>query len=199
MKYLDTSTGKLVSQHRTKLGKCDAIAQNPYNAIINLGHANGTVTLWSPAMQEPLVKMLCHRGPIKSLSVDQTGKYLATAGLDGQLKIWDIRTYKELDSYYTPTPASYISYSQTGLLSSASNGRVVIWKDLHLHKQKEPYMTSLIEKTKIKQLQFCPFEDVLGVGHELGFHSLIIPGFQILIQGVEKQTLIQWKRILIKL
>ena len=41
LKYQDTSTGKLVSQLRTKLGRCDCMTQNPYNAVINLGHHNG--------------------------------------------------------------------------------------------------------------------------------------------------------------
>lgn len=69
---------------------------NPYNAIVNLGHANGTVTLWSPSMTAPLVKMLCHRGPVQSIAIDNSGKYMATSGLDGQLKLWDIRTFKPI-------------------------------------------------------------------------------------------------------
>jgi U3 small nucleolar RNA-associated protein 7 len=165
-----------VSTHRTKLGSCSQITQNPYNAIINLGHANGTVTLWSPALQTPLVKILCHRGPITGISCDFTGHYMSTSGLDGQLKVWDIRTYKELDSYYTPTPPSCITYSQKGLLGVASNGRVTVWKDLNKQKQKEPYMTELLPSCTIENLKFCPFEDILGVGHSNGFSSIVIPG-----------------------
>ena len=41
LKYQDTSTGQVVAEHTTKLGRCDCMTQNPYNAIINLGHANG--------------------------------------------------------------------------------------------------------------------------------------------------------------
>jgi len=41
LKYQDTSTGQLVVELRTKLGRCDTMALNPYNAIINLGHTNG--------------------------------------------------------------------------------------------------------------------------------------------------------------
>jgi U3 small nucleolar RNA-associated protein 7 len=41
---------------------------------------------------------------------------MATSGLDGQLKIWDVRTYKHMNAYYTPTPASTLDISQTGLL-----------------------------------------------------------------------------------
>jgi U3 small nucleolar RNA-associated protein 7 len=39
LKYQDTSTGKLVAEHRTKLGPCNVMQMNSYNAILHLGHA----------------------------------------------------------------------------------------------------------------------------------------------------------------
>ena len=42
---------------------------------------------------------------------------MATSGLDGQMKIWDVRTYKQLQGYYTPTPASCLTISQKGMLA----------------------------------------------------------------------------------
>ena len=71
LKYQDVSTGGLVAEHRTKLGACDVLAQNPSTAVVHCGHGNGTVTLWSPALSTPLVKMLCHRGPVGSSCVDR--------------------------------------------------------------------------------------------------------------------------------
>lgn len=68
-------------------------------------------------MTTPLVKMLTHRGPVQAVAVDHTGQYMATSGLDGQLKVWDVRTYKLLQEYYTPTPAGALSISQLGLLA----------------------------------------------------------------------------------
>ena len=38
------------------------------------GHSNGTVTMWSPSMKEPLVKMLCHHGPVTALAIDNAGR-----------------------------------------------------------------------------------------------------------------------------
>jgi U3 small nucleolar RNA-associated protein 7 len=37
LKYQDTSTGQLVAEHRTKLGACDTMALNPWNAVTLLG------------------------------------------------------------------------------------------------------------------------------------------------------------------
>jgi len=42
---------------------------------------------------------------------------MATAGLDSRVKIWDLRTYKELQNYLSPTPAASLSISQKGLLA----------------------------------------------------------------------------------
>ncbi|KAJ3309827.1 Small subunit (SSU) processome component [Boothiomyces sp. JEL0838] len=168
LKYQDVSTGTLVAEHRTKLGKCDVLAQNPYNAVMHLGHSNGTVTLWSPSMSSPLVKILCHKGPVQALAIDNSGKYMATAGLDGQLKLWDIRTYKELNAYFTTSPASSLKFSAKGLLAVGSGSRLTIWKDSYKMKQTEPYMTHLFPGSSIQDLEFCPYEDILGCGHASG-------------------------------
>lgn len=69
LKYHDTSTSALVVEHRTKLGACHVMRQNPYNAVVHLGHTNGTVTLWTPNMSNFLVKQLCHRGPVQGEDV----------------------------------------------------------------------------------------------------------------------------------
>ncbi|KAF9384113.1 Small subunit (SSU) processome component [Podila verticillata] len=176
LKYQDTSTGNLVAEHRTKQGKCDVMAQNPATAIMHLGHGNGTVTLWSPNMTTPLVKMQCHRGPVTALAIDHAGKYMATAGLDGQLKLWDLRSYKPMQEYYTPSPAASLSISQRGLLGVGFGPHVSIWKDPFRTKQTSPYMNHLQPGSTVEDVRFVPFEDVLGFGHRNGFGSIIVPG-----------------------
>ena len=39
-----------------------------------------------------------------------------------------------------------------------------------------PYMKHHVLHSGVSDLEFCPFEDVLGVGHRQGFSSLLVPG-----------------------
>jgi hypothetical protein len=50
-----------VAQHRTRMGTCDVMRQNPWNAVMHLGHSSGVVSMWTPNMSTPVVKMLCHK------------------------------------------------------------------------------------------------------------------------------------------
>ncbi len=61
LRYQDTSTGHIVAQHKTKMGPCSVMRHNPYNAVECLGHARGVVTMWTPNITTPVVKMLCHQ------------------------------------------------------------------------------------------------------------------------------------------
>lgn len=176
LKYQDVSTGLLVNEIRTKLGPTTSMRQNPYNAIMHLGSSNGVVSLWSPSSNEPLVKIQSCRGPVKSIAMDRSGNYMAVAGTDKTLKIWDIRNFKELYSYYTPTPASNLDISDTGLLSVSWGPHVTVWKDAFKTKQNSPYMNHLIPGSQIQTVRYVPFEDFLGCGHSKGVTNLIIPG-----------------------
>lgn len=49
---------------------------------------------------------------------------MATSGIDRTLKIWDLRTYKMLQSYKLPSGAGQLAFSQRGLLAS-SLGNIV--------------------------------------------------------------------------
>ncbi|OCT66161.1 WD repeat domain 46 S homeolog isoform X1 [Xenopus laevis] len=175
LQYLDVSVGKEIAATCVKSGRLNVMCQNPSNAIIHLGHHNGTVSLWSPSMKEPLVKMLCHRGAVRALSVDKTGMYMASSGLDRKLTIFDLRTYRPLTSCLLPLGAGSLCHSQKGLLAAGTGDIVQVYKDIHLIRPCSPYMCLKV-KAPIHGLQFCPFEDVLGIGHGGGFTSMIVPG-----------------------
>ncbi|XP_069045697.1 WD repeat-containing protein 46 [Lepisosteus oculatus] len=175
LQYLDVSIGKEIAAINTKQGRLDVMTQNPYNAVVHLGHPTGTVTLWSPNQREPLVKMLCHRGAVRSIAVDRTGTYMVTSGLDRKLKVYDIRAFAPLQSYALPAGASFLSLSQRGLLCACAGDTVQVYQDVSSTPVQKPYMAHRV-RGSVWGAQFCPFEDVLGVGHAEGFTSMIVPG-----------------------
>jgi U3 small nucleolar RNA-associated protein 7 len=182
LKYQDVSTGEIVSEIHTKGGPPVSLTQNPWNAILHIGHQNGTVSLWSPNSAEPLVKLLAHRGPVRSLAVDREGRYMVSTGQDQKMAVWDIRMFKEVNNYVTRTPASSVAISDTGLTAVGWGTHATIWKGLfskHKATQEKvtsPYMAWGGEGKRIERVRWCPFEDVLGLAHDEGFSSILVPG-----------------------
>ncbi|CAH1787344.1 unnamed protein product [Owenia fusiformis] len=175
LSWLDVSIGQKVAGFQTSMGRLDVMCQNPANAIIHLGHTGGTVTLWSPNIKEPLVKMLCHGGAVRAVDVDHTGTYMATSGVDRKLKIWDLRMYKSVHEYRIGGGAGQLSFSQRGLLAAGIGSVVEVYQDPCRNVVESPYLRHQCPRT-VASTQFCPYEDVLGVGHGGGFSSLLIPG-----------------------
>jgi U3 small nucleolar RNA-associated protein 7 len=93
------------------------------------------------------------------------------------MAVWDIRMFREVNSYRTRAPVSSLAISDTGLTAAAWNTTTTIWKDLFSEtKVRQPYMSWGGEGKKIDGVQWCPFEDVLGLGHDRGFSSILVPG-----------------------
>jgi U3 small nucleolar RNA-associated protein 7 len=180
LKYQDTSTGELVSQHRTQLGACNVLRQNPSNAVLHAGHSNGMVTMWSPSSSKYLAKLLCHKGAaVTSLAIDPSGRTMVTGGADRQVKVWDLRMYKCLHSYYTAAgvPTS-LDISQRSVLGVGHAGHATFWSpEALLSKVRDPYMHHALPRVgPVETLRFRPFEDSCGIGHSRGVSSIVIPG-----------------------
>jgi U3 small nucleolar RNA-associated protein 7 len=172
--------------------------------VLHLGHGNGTVSLWSPNTSKPLVAFLTHTGdpcvaaapraanplcapplltrapavvgPVSAIAVDRAGQTMVTAGFDGYVKCWDIRTYKMLHAYTTFRPAEGLDISQLGLLGVGQGPHVQIWRDAVTNKARSPYMSHELPGHQVSDVRFCPYEDVLGVAHSDGFSSCVVPG-----------------------
>ena len=183
LRYTDTSTGQIVSEYSTRKGAPTTLAQNPYNAILHVGHQNGTVSLWSPNSTDPLIKMQSNAGPVRSVAIDRSGHYMLCGGQDLRLKLWDLRALKEIQSYSTRQPASSIDISDRGLAAVACGTGVTIWKDLFTttpssepQKMRSPYLNWGNDGRRVERVRFCPFDDILGIAHADGFSSIIVPG-----------------------
>ncbi|KAL1504105.1 hypothetical protein AB1Y20_010515 [Prymnesium parvum] len=176
LRYLDVSMGTNVADIPTRLGPCDCLALNSWNGVVALGHDSGVVTMWTPNLHEPVVKMLCHKGALNDLAIDRGGRYMASAGRDGALKVWDIRMFKPLHSYRTPRPVASLDISDRGMLACVAGPTVQVYRDGLAHRANGPYMSHLIPACLGETVRFCPYEDVLGVGHSKGFCSMLVPG-----------------------
>jgi len=175
--YTDTSLGTIVSKLDTKMGKTKVMAQNIQNGVVHLGHKNGIVSFWTPLTGNALVKMSAHKGPVTSIGFDPKGQHMITTGSDKKVRVWDLRTYRLKKEWSLPCAATEMAVSQRGLLALGLNSHVWIWNDyLNESTGTKPYMKELIGGNAIHSLDFCPFEDVLGVGHATGFSSLVVPG-----------------------
>lgn len=172
----------MVIEMPTRQGSPTALAQNPSNAILHVGHQNGTVTLWSPNLTTPLVKILAHRGPVRAMAIDREGRYMVSAGQDMKMGVWDVRMYREVNNYFLRQPGSSLSISDRGLVGVGWGTQTSVWRGLFdksredQEKIQSPYMAWGGEGKRIERVRWCPFEDILGISHDQGFSSIIVPG-----------------------
>lgn len=132
IKWTDVSIGEYVAGFSTGMGPSYVLKTNPHNAVSHVGHTNGVVSLWSPASGKALVSMFCHKAPVTDVAIDRSGNYMATAGYDSMMKIWDLRKYTCIHAYKTDHPVQSLDFSDKGLLAMGIDRTVQILKDCHI-------------------------------------------------------------------
>lgn len=149
---------------------------NPYNGVLCCGHANGTVTMWTPNDRTPVASILSHPQALRAIEFDPAGRYFATAAVNREIKIWDARNLGDcMHTYRVGSGASHLSFSQKHLLAVGMGNVVEVYDRVTTGGMNKPYMHYRCNSA-VTGLQFCPYEDILGVSTYTGYSSLIIPG-----------------------
>ncbi|CAN1238751.1 Probable U3 small nucleolar RNA-associated protein 7 [Linum grandiflorum] len=136
----------------------------------------GTVTMWKPTSPNPLVKMLCHPGPISAVAFHPNGHLMATAGREKKIKIWDLRKFEVVQTI-PGHHANTLDFSQKGLLAAGTGSYAHVFGDLSGSGTYSRYMGhSMVKGYQIGKVSFRPYEDVLVLGHSRGWSSILVPG-----------------------
>lgn len=173
--WKDISIGKDIANFPMK-NKATRMTNNPHNGMLLCSHSNGTVSMWTPNYNKPAVSMLCHPASVRGISVSADGNYFATTSLDKTIKIWDLRNNFEIvkEVQIRDIPDS-LHFSQRGVLAVAAGRMVQMYKNAcRTEKELSPYLRHRLGSV-ISDVYFCNYEDVLGVGHQDGFTSLLAP------------------------
>lgn len=180
MVYLDVSTGKEVGIKPPSIMHDPTIcmATNPSNGVVTTCDVRGVAKFWSPTVPDALVQIKAHKGGAQDIAFHRNGRYFVTLGGDHKMKIWDTRTLRALEEYAVTYAFNTIDISDRGLLAMGGGTNIQIWTNMFTSaRQSSPHMKHYLGYGNIAhQVRFCPFEDVLGIGHSNGFSSIIVPG-----------------------
>lgn len=173
LSWLDVSIGEIVSQYNSKLGNISNMCQDKSTGIIYTGDMKGVVSLWCPSAREPLAHVSCHNTPLSALTVNPSNKTFLTSDISRTVKVWDTRKLGEsVSTHKFSSSVTEISVSQKGIIALAL-GNVCEIHQKQLSQQ--PYLRYPLSGN-IKGLQFCPYEDVLGISTNNEFASILVPG-----------------------
>lgn len=179
LQYIDISTGAEIGGKTPAIVKnpTSAMSMNPANAVVTTCDLRGVVKMWSPTVVDPLVQLKAHSGAIHDIAFHQNGRFFATLGGDHKLKLWDCRMLRTLEDFAVTYCFDTIDISSKGLVAMGGGTNIQIWKNMFTgSKPSAPVMKFGLGYGNIaSQVKFCPFEDVLGVGHSKGFTSLLVP------------------------
>jgi len=110
-----------------------ALAFSPSDAEGNFTLAStaedGTIWLWGMGNTSTLRRLTGHQGPAMSLTFNATGSLLASGGIDGTLRLWDMTLAEPTATILTGhiAPITGVAFQENLVLTTSLDGTVRAW------------------------------------------------------------------------
>ncbi|MDX1990737.1 MAG: sortase [bacterium] len=90
---------------------------------------DGTIWLWGMGASASLRRLNGHQGPAMSLAFDSTGTRLASGGIDGLLRLWDLSSAEPVATVLSGhlAPVTGLSWPGEVILTASYDGAVRAW------------------------------------------------------------------------
>ena len=118
----DLATGRELRKLLGHEGSVTALAlSGDGRLLVSGGGSDRTVRVWQLDTFREVYRLTGHRGPIHRISVSGDGTLAVSAGSDGQLRLWDLRTGKELPRFKPMSALLSVDLAPDGSLALAAD------------------------------------------------------------------------------
>lgn len=133
----DVATGELIRRcgKEANLFRLGCTAWSPSGKYVAAGGGNyssplrGEARVWDPETGKDVSRLVGHTQFIRAMRFFPDDTRIATAALDGTIRMWESATGKELAAFNARTPLTGLDISPDGtlLVAAAVNGPVSVW------------------------------------------------------------------------
>lgn len=130
IRVYETSSEKMVWEHRPQQDRCCAIAFAATGHVLILGGEGGSVSSFELSSSEPLFSVAAHRGAVSCVASSPAGSDILSGGVDEVVRVLDAASGRERHRF-TGHRGKIVSCQFTGdgkfVLSASVDGAVKIW------------------------------------------------------------------------
>ena len=129
IKVWDVTTGEEIFTHQEVSGEVFSLAYSPDGRLLASG-SYGTVKLWDTDGYKVVRELEGHAGNIKAMEFSPDGTRLATASQNGNTRLWNVTTGRELISITVPPGnGTGVSFSADGQSLAIAHGKgISVWR-----------------------------------------------------------------------
>ncbi|MBN1951554.1 MAG: caspase family protein [Bacteroidales bacterium] len=122
VKIWDLLSGMLLMKYSGHRSGVYAVAANP-SGFIASGSNDRSIHIWDSRSGKLLHRLTGHSGAVTSISFSGVGRNMVSCSIDGEIKVWDLKTFLELytyiqidrDNWLAKTPQGYFDGSAEAL------------------------------------------------------------------------------------
>jgi WD40 repeat protein len=117
----------------------NAAAFSPDGSMMVSGDKEGFLGLWKLSLRENILIGRAHNSAIQSIAWSWCGRYYASAGYDGHLKVWEAQNNRNIFSIHDSSGIASIAFQngENRIYAGCTDGKIIAWNYSRATRESE--------------------------------------------------------------